>query len=343
MNRWNASGTRPSVTWVTLLAVFMLTSAAFPLDSDDRADARSTHRGRTIDGFKSSKIEYESQIREIDDLWNSPRSSTEAVALSLSACHQPTRELLRLVESLDGTTTGPIPPILLDDTIDPFLRSNLGLWIAQRLIRREMLDEAMAVLDVVSSQEVAEPADYHFHVALCAYHLSNTLRTIQSLDALSGIANVPRRYLVVARLIKDSLQNSEPGSLESIARHMKDIRRRLELGRSDQRIAEMEVDVIEQLDVLIDDLERRKQVEQEQSSNTMKPSNPNQDDQAATVMGKGDVAPHRLNDRRSWGNLPAKERERALQEIGRDMPGPYRGAVQQYFRRLAKTPRSSTP
>lgn len=343
MNRWNASGTRPSVTWVTLLAVFMLTSAAFSLDSDDRADTRSSHRGRTIDGFKSSKIEYESQIREIDDLWNSPRSSTEAVALSLSACHQPTRELLRSVESLDGTTTGPIPPILLDDTIDPFLRSNLGLWIAQRLIRREMLDEAMAVLDVVSSQEVAEPADYHLHVALCAYHLSNTLRTIQSLDALSGIANVPRRYLVVARLIKDSLQNSEPGSLESIARHMKDIGRRLELGRSDQRIAEMEVDVIEQLDVLIDDLERRKQVEQEQSSNTMKPSNPNQDDQAATVMGKGDVAPHRLNDRRSWGNLPAKERERALQEIGRDMPGPYRGAVQQYFRRLAKTPRSSTP
>lgn len=334
--------TSPLLMFLPLLTLLTLTAVS-SLRADEEENVRSVHHRRMIDGLKSSNIDHESHRPVIDTLWNSPISATEAVALSLSACHEPTRQLLRAVESLDGSTTGPIPPILQDDAIDPFLRSNLGLWIAQLLIRRQMLDEAMAVLDVVNAQEVAEPAGYHFHVALCASQLSNVLRAIQSLDALTGLSNVPRRYLAVARQIRADLQNSDPGSLDSIARQMKDIGRRFELRRSDGRVAEMEDDVIKRLDVLIDDLERRKQVEQEQSSNTMKPTNPNQDDQAATVMGKGEVAPHRITDRRSWGNLPAKERERALQEMGRDMPGPYRGAVQQYFRQLSKTPRSSAP
>lgn len=337
-----AHGFRSRMTLAILSISATLTIGSF-LRAEDTTDDRSELKTRTIAGLKTSKIEHEAHAHEIDVVWRSPISATEAVALSLSVCHEPTKQLLHTVNLLDGTTTGPVPPILLDDSIDPFLRSNLGLWTAQILIRHQMLDEAMAVLDVVRSQEVADPASYHFHVALCAYRLSNVLRAIQSLDALSGLSNVPRRYLAVARQIKDALQNSEPGSLESIARDMKDIGRRLDLGRSDQRIQEMEADVVKRLDVLIDDLERRKQVEQEQTSNTMKPTNPNQDDQAATVMGKGEVAPHRSNDRRSWGNLPAKERERALQEIGRDLPGPYRGAVQQYFRRLANTPRISSP
>lgn len=328
--------------FLLLFALHSLTAFS-SLHADEEESERAAHHQRTIDRLKLSNIDHESHGPEIDALWNSPTSATEAVALSLSVCHEPTRELLRAVGSLDGSTTGPVPPLLLDDTIDPFLRSNLGLWIARLLIRRQMLDEAMAILDIVNSQEVAEPAEYHFHVALCASQLSNVLRAIQSLDALSGLSNVPRRYLAVARQIREELQNSDPGSLDSIARQMKNIGRRFELRRSDEQIVEMEDDVIKRLDVLIDDLERRKQVEQEQTSNTMKPTNPNQDDQAASVMGKGEVAPHRLTDRRSWGNLPAKERERALQEMGRDMPGPYRGAVQQYFRRLAKTPRSSMP
>ena len=36
-----------------------------------------------------------------------------------------------------------------------------------------------------------------------------------------------------------------------------------------------------------------------------------------------------------WGNLPEKDREKALQDIGRDFPSHYREVIEEYFRRLA--------
>ena len=36
-----------------------------------------------------------------------------------------------------------------------------------------------------------------------------------------------------------------------------------------------------------------------------------------------------------WGDLPPKEREEAMQQIGRDFPSHYRDVIEQYFRRLA--------
>jgi hypothetical protein len=36
-----------------------------------------------------------------------------------------------------------------------------------------------------------------------------------------------------------------------------------------------------------------------------------------------------------WGNLPPKEREEALQQIGQEYPAHYRDMIEQYFRKLA--------
>jgi hypothetical protein len=36
-----------------------------------------------------------------------------------------------------------------------------------------------------------------------------------------------------------------------------------------------------------------------------------------------------------WGDLPPREREQALQAIGRDFPAHYRDLIEQYFRELA--------
>lgn len=36
-----------------------------------------------------------------------------------------------------------------------------------------------------------------------------------------------------------------------------------------------------------------------------------------------------------WGDLPPKQREEAVQQIGRDFPSHYRDVIEQYFRRLA--------
>ena len=44
-----------------------------------------------------------------------------------------------------------------------------------------------------------------------------------------------------------------------------------------------------------------------------------------------------------WGNLPAKEREQALQEVGREFPSHYREIIEEYFRRLASDDSVESP
>ena len=52
------------------------------------------------------------------------------------------------------------------------------------------------------------------------------------------------------------------------------------------------------------------------------------------MKGPGTVNP-RNNQGAGWGSLPAKERQEALQQLGKDFPAHYRAAIEQYFRRIA--------
>jgi hypothetical protein len=51
--------------------------------------------------------------------------------------------------------------------------------------------------------------------------------------------------------------------------------------------------------------------------------------------GPGEAAKRDVGSGDDWGHLPPKEREEALQRIGRDFPSHYRDVIEQYFRRLA--------
>ena len=42
-----------------------------------------------------------------------------------------------------------------------------------------------------------------------------------------------------------------------------------------------------------------------------------------------------IGNESGWGNLPPKERQEALQQIGKDFPAHYRDMIEQYFRKLA--------
>ena len=60
-----------------------------------------------------------------------------------------------------------------------------------------------------------------------------------------------------------------------------------------------------------------------------------EDSQLAGGKGRGEVKQREFGDTEDWGNLPPREREDALQQIGRDYPAHYREAIEQYFKRLA--------
>jgi hypothetical protein len=52
--------------------------------------------------------------------------------------------------------------------------------------------------------------------------------------------------------------------------------------------------------------------------------------------GPGNVDPKKVGSRSGWGNLPPKERQEALQQIGKDFPSHYREVIEEYFRKLAR-------
>jgi hypothetical protein len=58
-------------------------------------------------------------------------------------------------------------------------------------------------------------------------------------------------------------------------------------------------------------------------------------DSAPASSGSGQVDPKKLKGlAEDWGKLPEKEREKALQELTRDMPPKYREAIEEYFKKL---------
>ena len=95
--------------------------------------------------------------------------------------------------------------------------------------------------------------------------------------------------------------------------------------------------VIESLDKMIKKIEdqQQKQQQSESGSDSIRSSSPAPDSRPLGGKGPGEVAKKNIGSGSGWGNLPPKEREEAMQEIGRDFPSHYRDAIEQYFRRLA--------
>ena len=60
-----------------------------------------------------------------------------------------------------------------------------------------------------------------------------------------------------------------------------------------------------------------------------------QDSRLAELKAPGKVEPRDIGHGADWGDMPDKEREQALQDVGREFPSHYREVIEEYFRRLA--------
>jgi hypothetical protein len=69
--------------------------------------------------------------------------------------------------------------------------------------------------------------------------------------------------------------------------------------------------------------------------NGIQSSSPATRSTAAHARGPGEVKAKNIGNQSGWGDLPAKEREEAMQQISREFPSHYRDVIEQYFRKLA--------
>jgi hypothetical protein len=246
----------------------------------------------------------------------------------------------KLVEvcSAPRTAAPTSAPAWLADTRTPLLvRANLRLWYGRWLAQQAMFDEAEEQLQSLVPGEVVDPSTLLFYQSVVYYRLINQDAGLETLDKLLEAQQAPQRYLTVARLMEADLKRVKEDSLDHIARRMEDVRRRLELGRAGNKVREVEDGVIKSLDKLIKEMEDRQQKQQQSmaAGSTLRPSSPAKDSMPMGGKGRGEVTRKDIGNQSGWGNLPPKQREEAMQQIGREFPAHYRDVIEQYFRKLA--------
>lgn len=222
-----------------------------------------------------------------------------------------------------------------EDT-SPFVSANLRVYRGRWLTHRLLFDEARAELEGLTPDDVAAPATLLFYQAVAYHRLLDReagLKVIKQL--LDGEDQSPRRYTALARLMQQDLRGLKDDSLDHIARRMDDIERRLALGRAGAKVRGIEDGVIESLDKLIEELEQQQQQQSSRPGASNQSSSPLQDSRLMGGGGPGRVDKKDIGSKSGWGDLPQKEREQAMQQIGREFPAHYRDIIEQYFRNRA--------
>ena len=127
---------------------------------------------------------------------------------------------------------------------------------------------------------------------------------------LENKEQIPRRYAVLARLMRADMGQLKDGSLDDISRRMKDIERRLGLGRAGRRVRDIEDEVIEMLDKLIEEEEKKCQACKGGAGGGAQSSRPAEESVPLGGKGPGEVTKKDIGNTAGWGDLPPKERRR---------------------------------
>lgn len=226
---------------------------------------------------------------------------------------------------------------LTDESRPAFYRHNLRLLLGRWLSQEGLFEETVVQLEGLDPAQVVDPASLLFFQSVAYHKLVQKepgMKAIRRL--LDDVEDQPQRYVSLAGLMYEDLKALKDESLDHISRQMGDIKRRLDLGRTGPKVRKVEDDVIAALDKLIEEMEKQQQQQQGGGgSGQNQSSNPAQESRIMQGRGPGDVDRKPIGAKSGWGDLPPKQRQEALQQIGKDFPSHYREVIEQYFRKLA--------
>lgn len=299
-----------------------------------------------VDDYAAAKQADEATRLKIAAVWPdeaAPASGAELlerVGTSLSVLEPKARMVVDFCQNPRTRVDLPKFEILVDESVPPLVRNNLKLFYGRWLAQNGLMDESLEQLKGLNPADVVDPASLLFHQAL-AHH--NLLEKEPCLSAVAKLMEneefLPRRYSQLARLMEADMKPLKPDTLDEIARLMSDVGRRLDLARAGKRVRDEEESIVAKLEKLIEEKEKQQQQQQQQQSQAQgnQSSNPAQDSTpGGGPRGKGEVDPKNIGKKDGWGNLPPKERQEVLQQIGRELPAHFRETIEEYFKRLAQ-------
>ncbi|MCA8996545.1 MAG: hypothetical protein KDA80_06165, partial [Planctomycetaceae bacterium] len=228
------------------------------------------------------------------------------------------------------------------DRSEPLLTNNVRYFLGKHLTMLSAYNEALELLKGVDLHYVVDPAGCLFQKAVCEHHLLIREDGLKTLDLLTNRTEaVPVRYEKLAALMREDLESVEEESLSEVARQMKDVERRLSLGKTDDGVQEVEEKIIATLDKLIKQMEDQQQQQSSSSaagSGSASPSKGAEDSYLGGVRGRGETDKKDLGHKDNWGDLPPKAKEAAKNLLDRQFPPHYRQAVEEYLKKVADRP-----
>lgn len=266
----------------------------------------------------------------------------EVVVQSFAMFDEPTARLLEECRLPALSVTPPSADVLKRPGLEEFYLQNLRLYYGRYLADRLMYDEASEVLQSADARQVVDPASLLFYRAVAAQALLEVKPALAAIDQLlKHTEGVPVRYRQTAILMQAELSELEEKSLGEIARLMSDSERRLDLGRSGEKVQGVQDRIIADLDELI------KKIEQQQggggggggsSGNSNESNSAADDSRVKGTTAPGEVDKKDFSKQGRWGDLPEKEQAKAQNLINRNFPSHYRQAIESYFKKLANRP-----
>jgi hypothetical protein len=300
----------------------------------------------------AGKADAESQ-KAFDAIWASDdKTVLEKVADTLALGDAEAAALLK--DARDPSTPAPtaVPAVLKDIKKPAFYRANLALAYARALANKRVYEEGLEALRAVKAEDVVDPSAYLFQRAVAEYSMllkDDANRSI--LRLLDDAVDAPERYKMVASLMHFDMLTWREKDLGWVARMMNNIERRLDLARGGPQTQDMQKKVVVQLDEMIKKLEDEQNQQGNGNGNskngkpngkTVKSNAPAPDDYLGGVGGPGKVDEKKLKElAQNWGNLPDKDRVKAMLDLTREMPARHRELIENYFKNLAKSDNGS--
>jgi hypothetical protein len=302
---------------------------------------------QSIDDWVSDLTLEDEQLEAIETLWNEADQGDgdllEIVLDTISIADDAAGKFIKQCRGAgeEQTWIPSLPELeqLLNEERPAIVTDQLRLLYGKALAMHQLYNESRDQLAQLDTSQVAAPATLMFYRVAANYRVREFDPAKTELATLlEREAELPERYATIANLMQADLKQLQPDSLDEISRIMDSIKVRLHHGRAGTRVRDEEQEVIDKLSKMIEEKEKQLQQMQSQSGQAggNQPSSPMQDSMLPSGGGAGDVDAKRLTEDTNWGDLPPKERKRALQELGKEFPSHYRDVIEEYFRNLAR-------
>lgn len=212
------------------------------------------------------------------------------------------------------------------------------------LLSREGAYEASEkILKRVKPLETSHSEIHQFYRLFNNFSMNNKKEAFYYAEFLYHFSTeLPERHKVVTYLMYDELQRWQKDDLADIARDFGHIKERLKNKDLGKKTQDLQAEALAKLDKIIKEMEDKANSKDKGDDASSADGSQNQqplpDSGIDNTGGDGKVAMVKVRKLvEEWGRLPPKEQQQALQKLTEFLSPKHKEAIENYFRKMAKT------